>query len=343
MFFHGTREDYFHLYEITARAIKEVDEKIRVGGPSTSGSKWVKSFVAFCKEHNVPVDFVTTHQYAGDPLGGVSDQGGPESAEETAVDEAHEGADEQRLPGGGAADVRESSEGGDSPGNPELYGDPLERDDVPDNVFRTNAPIVKEQAQGLPVYYTEWNNCATFSAYGNDTRKVAAYDVKTILALENVIDGSSIWCFSDIFEELHPFPEEFHGGFGLMTQSGIKKPVYYALEMLNGVGDMRYDLGEDAIDNEVGMAAFASDEGTQCILFRQKMKNNLDLPKEEAEISLEMDAAPRMVYMERIDQEHCNPLKVWEDMGSPQVPNARAGGGYHRGIGDEGGRIALRL
>ena len=47
-----------------------------------------------------------------------------------------------------------------------------------------------------------------------------------------------------------------------MTQSGIKKPVYYALEMLNGVGDMRYDLGEDAIDNEVGMAAFASDEGT---------------------------------------------------------------------------------
>ena len=321
VFFHGTREDYFHLYEITARAIKEVDEKIRVGGPSTSGSKWVKSFVAFCKEHNVPVDFVTTHQYAGDPLGGVSDQGGPESAEETAVDEAMKEQMSNVSPEAVQQMFANLPRGAILPAIRSFMGDPLERDDVPDNVFRTNAPIVKEQAQGLPVYYTEWNNCATFSAYGNDTRKVAAYDVKTILALENVIDGSSIWCFSDIFEELHPFPEEFHGGFGLMTQSGIKKPVYYALEMLNGVGDMRYDLGEDAIDNEVGMAAFASDEGTQCILFRQKMKNNLDLPKEEAEISLEMDAAPRMVYMERIDQEHCNPLKVWEDMGSPQVPN----------------------
>lgn len=321
VFFHGTREDYFHLYEITARAIKEVDEKIRVGGPSTSGSKWVKSFVAFCKEHNVPVDFVTTHQYAGDPLGGVSDQGGPESAEETAVDEAMKEQMSNVSPEAVQQMFANLPKGAILPAIRSFMGDPLERDEVPDNVFRTNAPIVKEQAQGLPVYYTEWNNCATFSAYGNDTRKVAAYDVKTILALENVIDGSSIWCFSDIFEELHPFPEEFHGGFGLMTQSGIKKPVYYALEMLNGVGDMRYDLGEDAIDNEVGMAAFASDEGTQCILFRQKMKNNPDLPKEEAEISLEMDAAPRMVYMERIDQEHCNPLKVWEDMGSPQVPN----------------------
>ena len=122
VFFHGTREDYFHLYEITARAIKEVDEKIRVGGPSTSGSKWVKSFVAFCKEHNVPVDFVTTHQYAGDPLGGVLRSGRAGERGRDGRGRGHEGADEQRLPGGGAADVRESSEGGDSPGNPELYG-----------------------------------------------------------------------------------------------------------------------------------------------------------------------------------------------------------------------------
>ena len=50
----GRKEQYFHLYEITARAIKEVDDKICVGGPAASGSKWVGSFMAYCKEREIP-------------------------------------------------------------------------------------------------------------------------------------------------------------------------------------------------------------------------------------------------------------------------------------------------
>ena len=321
-FFHGTQEDYFHLYEITAKAIKEIDPKIQVGGPATSGSKWVAAFVKFCREHDLPVDFITTHQYAGDPLGGISDEGGPDgeaAAEEMDLEEMQKQASPEMM-----KQFMESlpKDQGILPALRAIMGDPLEDGDVPDNVFRTNAPIVKEQAQGLPVFYTEWNNCATFSAYGNDTRKVAAYDVKTILALEDVLDGSSIWCFSDIFEELHMFPEEFHGGFGLMSQSGIKKPVYYALKMLAEVGDQRYELPE-ALDQEVGMGAFYDEEKIDLILFRQKMKNKLDLPKEEVRVSVELDEKPAKVTLQRIDEDHCNPLKVWEEMGSPQVPTPR--------------------
>ncbi|HBA64545.1 MAG TPA: hypothetical protein DCZ20_11870, partial [Lachnospiraceae bacterium] len=62
-----------------------------------------------------------------------------------------------------------------------------------------NSAIVKKQAAGLPVFYAEWNENAIFSAYTNDTRKVAAYDIKAALDVENNLDGSSIWCFSDIF------------------------------------------------------------------------------------------------------------------------------------------------
>ncbi len=59
------------MYDVTAKTIKEVDDKIRVGGSAASGSKWVKSFLAYCKEHQSPVDFISSHQYAGDPIGGV--------------------------------------------------------------------------------------------------------------------------------------------------------------------------------------------------------------------------------------------------------------------------------
>ena len=318
-FFHGTQEDYFHLYEITVRAIKAADPRLRVGGPATSGSKWVASFVKYMKEHDVPVDFVSTHQYAGDPLGGVKDQGGPDAQDGSAeIDEGYREQMAQRM----GTVLQQAPRDAILPAFRMFMGDPLEQEGIPDDVFIQNAPVVKQQAAGLPVFYTEWNTCATFGAYTNDTRKVAAYDVKTALALDGVIDGSSIWCFSDIFEELHPFPEEFHGGFGLMTQSGIKKPVYYALEMLHHAGEQRYELPL-ALDGEISQAAFESGSETQILLTRSRLQNRFDLPKEKVAISVELDAAPVKLILERIDEDHCNPLARWEEMGSPQVPDPR--------------------
>ena len=34
-FFDGTKSDYFHLYKEAALAVKSVDTRLRVGGPST--------------------------------------------------------------------------------------------------------------------------------------------------------------------------------------------------------------------------------------------------------------------------------------------------------------------
>ena len=137
------------------------------------------------------------------------------------------------------------------------------------------------------------------------------------LAVSDDVTGSSIWCFSDIFEELHPFVQEFHGGFGMLSQHGIPKPVYYAMKLLADAPDTRLDLGAEALDGEIGAAAFANEKETHVILFRQKMKN-LSLPKEEAVIRVEYPKKPEKVTLRRIDETHGNPLKLWEDMGSPE-------------------------
>ena len=65
-FFSGTQADYFQLYKATAAAVKGVDATCRVGGPSTSQVRWLPQFLAFCEQNNCPVDFVSTHLYAGD-------------------------------------------------------------------------------------------------------------------------------------------------------------------------------------------------------------------------------------------------------------------------------------
>ena len=60
------QETYFELYDHTARALKAVNEKIRVGGPATAQAAWVGEMIAHATKDEVPLDFVSTHVYGND-------------------------------------------------------------------------------------------------------------------------------------------------------------------------------------------------------------------------------------------------------------------------------------
>jgi|SRR5579863_8466934 len=68
-FWRGTRANYFRLYRATARAIKEVDDQLQVGGPATARDEWITEFLDYCDQHDLPADFVSTHHYPTDALG----------------------------------------------------------------------------------------------------------------------------------------------------------------------------------------------------------------------------------------------------------------------------------
>jgi xylan 1,4-beta-xylosidase len=59
---------YFELYDHTARALKAVNPRLRVGGPATAAAHWVPEFLSHVKTEQVPVDFVSTHGYADDSV-----------------------------------------------------------------------------------------------------------------------------------------------------------------------------------------------------------------------------------------------------------------------------------
>ena len=61
-------ETYFDLYANTARSLKAVSARLRVGGPATAAAAWIPQFLAFCARNHVPVDFVSTHGYADEPV-----------------------------------------------------------------------------------------------------------------------------------------------------------------------------------------------------------------------------------------------------------------------------------
>ena len=60
------QQTYFDFYAQTARALKAVNPRLRVGGPATAHAAWIRAFLHYVSAENVPIDFVSTHGYADD-------------------------------------------------------------------------------------------------------------------------------------------------------------------------------------------------------------------------------------------------------------------------------------
>jgi len=60
------QESYFELYGHTARDIKAVSLRLRVGGPATAQAAWVPAMIQHATQKNIPLDFVSTHSYGND-------------------------------------------------------------------------------------------------------------------------------------------------------------------------------------------------------------------------------------------------------------------------------------
>jgi hypothetical protein len=65
VFWKGSLDDYFRLYDVTARAVKAVDPALKVGGPETVGwdPTWLEGLIRHAAQQHVPLDFLSWHMY----------------------------------------------------------------------------------------------------------------------------------------------------------------------------------------------------------------------------------------------------------------------------------------
>ena len=68
VFWSGTPEEYFRLYDASAGAVKSVHPVLRVGGPASAAAGWVRQLLAHVGGSGAPLDFVSTHVYGNVPL-----------------------------------------------------------------------------------------------------------------------------------------------------------------------------------------------------------------------------------------------------------------------------------
>lgn len=299
VFWSGNMEDYWRLYDLTARTIKAVSPELQVGGPSSSGvgGGWIYEFLKHCAETNAPLDFLSTHgYYANDDFATLKK----------------------------IADKN-------FPGAPALTGRHYY-----DQMRLIHFLLDKFSRPELPVFITEWGSNVVYSyslplgvgPNEHDLPNDAAFMPKAIKEVNGYTAGFSHWTYSDVFEEWG-LPGEhwpiktaaFHGGFGLITIDGIHKPSYHAFAFLHRMGKnlIKTESQSDKVD-----ALITLDGGRFSAIVWYWLDTAIKREQggREAAVSLEVKNLPavldgKTIYAFRIDQDHGNPFPEWIKMGKP--------------------------
>ena len=106
-------------------------------------------------------------------------------------------------------------------------------------------------------------------------------------------------------------PKPFVGSFGIVSNDGIPKPNFWGFKMLSQLYPQRLQLaGAGPID----CGAFTDGKNVQLLLTPQSVDCGEDTSY-NVSVTLDFEAAD--VTVQRIDDTHCNPKRLWEELGSP--------------------------
>lgn len=292
IFFAGSQKDYFHLYEATAKAVKSVDAKLRVGGPSTSACKWLPEFLDYCEEHNVPCDFVSTHHYPGDAFGNFVNFSNIKHMFSAAID-----ARKFDKP------LSEAMRN--------MFFLPEDAKRWDKGALKKMDREARKNVGDRPLFITEWNSMAVFGSPVHDEKYSAAFAVKSCLDLDGSMDAYMFWCCSDLFEEMYMLPRPFVGSYGVVSNDGIPKPNFWGFKLLSQLYPKRLALMDTG---ELDCGAFTDGQNVQMLLTPQSGDY---FEKRHYDVNISLDFEMENVIVQYIDDTHCNPKRLWQDLGSP--------------------------
>ena len=134
----------------------------------------------------------------------------------------------------------------------------------------------------------------------------------------SLITGYSFWAFSDIFSENYLPSVPVQGGCGLLNIHGIAKPLYRAFELLHHLGTELLDVEGS---RETVNVWIVRKQNTVTILRTSHAMPRHPIQAELLNLRLTDAPQPHVVSIERIDEDHANPRRLWKAMGEPLYLN----------------------
>jgi xylan 1,4-beta-xylosidase len=298
-------DDYYSLYKATAFGLKAADPQLKVGGPSTTGYSALQTFVNYCSTNNIPLDFISNHNYAAGP-GNGSDPTVIRTDNRARVD-VIKNSGKKLLGFNTEYSSTYAGQGGGGAQGTATTPNVVSMDS------HVNAPFVAKCIKLILDDYT-----------------AGTYALPEIL---------SYWAISDVFDECPPnnggsFIEShnfvpFGQVFGLITYHGLRKATFNAYKMLHMMGTSRISFagGSGDADGIDGFATINKDSSQVAILvynyfktFTGNLNQNLvNLSIKNLPFSNEQSVE---VTHYRVDSLHSNPYSMWLKQGKPVTPTA---------------------
>lgn len=282
-FWNGSMEEYFRLYDVAARAIKECDPELRVGGPATARTAWIREFCEHVSQPSLhfPLtvsrcDFIATHAYPSDLA---------------YLDSAI--GDVELLP----SNVMR-----------ELFSEARRTIDA---TLGTHVPLI----------CGEWNSSAGPLAVNHDSCNNGAFCVKTLLDLEQSCDGSLFWALSDIYEECGFHYEPFHGGYGLITVNGIRKAAWQAMRFLSELEGLAVPMKWSEPMPSVGGIATVDAGKITILLYYYIEPGHTDAPPINIDLT-GFPLSARSATLHEIVPGAGSAFETWVDLGKPSFATA---------------------
>lgn len=211
---------------------------------------------------------------------------------------------------------------------------------APRAIMSDQARAARHVIGALPLYYTEWSVTSNPRDSLHDQAYAAAYAMRTALEWVGIVDGSSWWTFTDIFAENYFPAASFHGGFGLLNIDGVAKPVYRAFQLLHELGDelLQVEGAHPTVSCWVTRRASRVD-----VVLVNLSPPFSALHADIVNVRLDRVGKPSPARLRRIDDEHVNPLRAWQQLGKPEYPNHRELSCMHDASGVQDEALPLQV
>ena len=192
----------------------------------------------------------------------------------------------------------------------------LEDPDMRINNLQSSRDIIDsfDRFKGLPIHITEFSTSYTPQGVIHDTNLNAAYIADQLSRLGDMNESYSYWTFGDVFEEMGVPFSLFHGGFGLVAANCIPKPTFWTFAFYKALKDK----AEKCVHKDRCSVVVRTAAGFAGILW------NTSADTSDIGFELPLDDGSYTLITKTVDEECCNPLKVWHDLGEPAYPGKDA-------------------
>lgn len=168
--------------------------------------------------------------------------------------------------------------------------------------------------KGLEMHITEFNTSYIPNNPLHDTNQNAAYIAYLLSKMGDMNESYSYWTFGDIFEEFGVPYTPFHGGFGMVANGSIPKPTFWSFKFFK---DLKRDGDEVCVARDRNIVVVkTSDDKYKGVIWNDSRVRNGEALK--IDVELPSKGGEYAIVTKLVDEDTCNPLKLWADMGEPR-------------------------